>query len=324
MKLTKHQKEIVKKIDEGEVYDIPSYLKIFMKFEIAKYDMNALEEKFNIADKNIEYRVLKNSKSFYERLNLITQSKSNQISDEDKYNFEWEYHKPVFNRCSELKEVKYNETQFNYDFVNDGVFVKKNFNDIKDFITLWSYLKRESLILEVDKKPTEDDISIFFEKKEKKKAIINKNIQPFIKPYTQNDILFGPVSISYKEYLDFDWYINEEHKLICNDFIDKKILPNSDLKIYINDNFRTKAELSQFHSLFVAWIAVAISVISIVLGNIVPLLKNDNKNIEKKLNSIESDLGQISSNLHSNYNLSDISEILKEIKAIKEQLNTQK
>ena len=41
MGLTRHEKEIVSRINKGEIFDIPSYLRSFGKGHDQTYDMNA-------------------------------------------------------------------------------------------------------------------------------------------------------------------------------------------------------------------------------------------------------------------------------------------
>lgn len=333
MKLTKHQKEIVKKIYEEKVYDIPSYLKVFNKFEIAKYDMVELEKRFKLAEKGKKYKIITNPYVFNSALanNIpikhllfvpIQHIKKDTLSLYENNSKEED---AIFDNKSIKKTAKHNEIEFTYDFVNDGVFVQKSFSDIKDFITLWSYLKREALIIEVNKTITQDDISVFFEKKQKNNS---KNISIFANPLIpieDNGYYFKKVKKTYNNYLDYDWYINEEHKLICEEYIEKKILPNSDLKIYINNKFRTASEVGQSYSLFVAWLAIIIAVVTPFLDKILPWSNNnDNDDLKKKVNTIESHLEQINTNLKQNEKSDNTSEILDEIKAIREQLNKQK
>ncbi len=59
MKLSRHQKEIIKKIIAGEVYDIQSYLHVFSKCHTEKYDITALRKAYESAEEGKTYKVLK-------------------------------------------------------------------------------------------------------------------------------------------------------------------------------------------------------------------------------------------------------------------------
>ena len=48
MKFSKHEKEIIRKIADGTVYDIPSYLKTFNLTTLKKLDKEAIEERLRI------------------------------------------------------------------------------------------------------------------------------------------------------------------------------------------------------------------------------------------------------------------------------------
>ena len=71
MKLSKHQKEIVKKIISEDVYDIPSYLRVFNKGKIASYDIVALRRKFNEDEQNKQYKVMKEGFSLYTKTTTV-------------------------------------------------------------------------------------------------------------------------------------------------------------------------------------------------------------------------------------------------------------
>ena len=53
----------------------------------------------------------------------------------------------------------YKEQEFSIDF-QKGAFVADDFKDILNFIRLWSYLRRENLVFEVDKPISKDEMPI--------------------------------------------------------------------------------------------------------------------------------------------------------------------
>ena len=61
--------------------------------------------------------------------------------------------------------------------------------------------------------------------------------------------------------------MNEENILTCSEFIGKKIIPSSELRVYQRKRFKTVEQIANRRNLFVAWLAVFISVISVIIGN---------------------------------------------------------
>ena len=59
MKLNSHERKIVSRINKGEIYDIPSYLRSFNKGRIRSYDMTAIKSKFAAAECGKKYKVMK-------------------------------------------------------------------------------------------------------------------------------------------------------------------------------------------------------------------------------------------------------------------------
>ena len=307
MKLTKHQKEIVQKIVAEEVYDIFSYLQVFHKCQFAKYDTDILRQKFVETEQGKTYKVMKKGHSLFTSepmsmsgpfgksmtLNSPFPRRPESISAD-----EWEYQPATLNEKIRPYQVSYNEQDFEFDFQDRGVFVAKNFEDIKDFISLWSYLKREALVLEVDKIIEAVDIGVYFQLKPVSSSeennrtewhtsqdnhILETSSQYF--SLLNHDIGSIPLIREISSYLEYTWQLNEDHLLICKEFIGRKILPNSALRIYLINKFKTTNEISNSRSLSVAWIAVGLSVLAIFIGNIWPLFQPNEVQLLNELNS---------------------------------------
>lgn len=75
MKLTKHQIEIVQKVISGDIYDIPSYLRVFEKGKYQKYDIDNLRQRFVNDENGKKYKVFKEGHSSF-----ITTSKPSTIA----------------------------------------------------------------------------------------------------------------------------------------------------------------------------------------------------------------------------------------------------
>ena len=69
MKLSKHQKKIVDAIIKGTVYDIPSYLKVFEKWHLCKYDLSRPTVKFKEEEGGKQYKVIVDREKAYIKSN---------------------------------------------------------------------------------------------------------------------------------------------------------------------------------------------------------------------------------------------------------------
>ena len=129
--------------------------------------------------------------------------------------------------------------------------------------------------------------------------------------------------------------------MTCFNYIDKKIIASTELRIYKKNKFKTIEQIAQAKNLFVAWVAVGISVFSVLIGNILPLTQPQatdylsdinekitaiynsidtnvsNEELLKELQSISSSLSKISSDYLSEENLT----VLEELQVQLEKLN---
>ena len=329
MKLTSHQKKIIDAIISKKVYDIPSYLEYFDKLHQRQYDFKKIRAVFEQCEDGRTYMFRQESDSFY--YTDIYDSKGNvcntwRVPNKSTYEFvEYPITSPVKANLTKTVNVEfcsYNGQQFSFDFLKNSYPVADSFEDIIDFITLWSYLKREALILEVDKQVEEKDLSIFFELREQE---IKPNTNPrwcthfeVISDATDDQpargIMHHLPDKDAKYYLDRVWKLNEEIYLTCKDFIDKKIIASSELRVYQQKKFKTVEQISQSRNLFVAWVAVFISVISVLIGNIWPLLKPQAPNY---LHIISAQIASINESVRSD---TVDEELLRELQKVSQSL----
>lgn len=332
MKLTTTQKKIINKIITGEIYDIPTYLQVFNKGQYKQYNAEKLKEVFNKCENGRTYIFKEQNSYFYTEVydkkgeicqrekvpNTMTyEFKEYPISTPVKADIEYKINK---------ESVTYNEKSYIFDFMKNSFLVADSFDDILDFITLWSHLKREALIIEVDKTVTKTDLSIFFEQ-------FKQDIQPDSNPIwkTKTEILSDSedekppiVSVqlvpykSAQNYIEYIWKVNNEHLTMCNEFIGKRILPTPALRIYEKKRFKTVEELSSCKNLVAAWVAVIISVISVLIGNILPIFQEKEvdylRKINQKLINLEKYIDETPINNNTNKEFNEIKEILTEIK----------
>lgn len=311
MKLNRHQKEIISKILSKDIYDITSYLNCFNLCHIEKYDMEKLEKEFLESEKGKQYKVMKDGHSrWITTTRNITAgglpiSLPNILPRTDITDDEWEYKEAKFVPHTKPIEYEFEDQKFKFDF-DAGIKIVNDFNNLVDFFTLWNYLKQESLIFEVDKQISADDIGLFFEsttlpKKEKDSIIIEKDYAELpkdskateiLKKFT-TDILDKVPTHTAIEFTDRTWTINEENLTMSKEFIGKKFIPSSSLHIYSKRGYKTKEEIAQRNNLAVAWIAVIISIISILASSLLDKTPKQLDNITEQLEEIKSITNQI-------------------------------
>ena len=288
MKLTSHQKRIVDAIISKQVYDIRSYFEYFGKSHKCKYDFEQIKSVFEMNENGRTYMFRKGDDSYfytdtYDCLgNLCNTRRVANLTTHELHDRPISVPvKATLSQKAIVESFEYNGVKFIFDFLKKGYPVADSFEDIVDFITLWSYLKREALILEVDKPISEDDISVFFELEEQ---TINPNSNPYWSRHFEilsEETESEPAEIIYEllpekdpqHYIRQAWKLNEENLLTCSEFIGKKIIASSELRIYKQKKYKTTEEIFNLRNLIVAWVAVGISVVSVFLGNVLPIFK---------------------------------------------------
>lgn len=281
MKLTSHQKKIIDAIITKKVYDIPSYLEQFGKMHLQQYDFDEIHTVFKQMENGRTYMFRKGTDSYY-YTDVFDRNgnkcASYRVPNTTTYEFvDYPMATPVkaqLNRKINVECYQNGPTRFVFDFLKEAYPVADSFDDIIDFITLWSYLKREALILEVDKPVSKNDICIFFEKKDQK---ISPNSNPYwsrhyniLSDETEEEPLESECYLlpekEAKHFIAQAWKLNEENLLTCSEFIGKKIIPSSELRVYQQKRFKTVEQVANSRNLFVAWFAVFISVITVMIG----------------------------------------------------------
>lgn len=355
MKLTPHQEEIVKEIIAGRVYDIPTYIRTFSKGRKQQYNRDELLARFEASENGQTYLFRKQGGTIY----TDTYNSDKEVIDTS----------PVINKFThELNEnpistpvsaqldmkitsefVEFSGQEYHFDFLKNDYLVADNFADILDFIALWAFLRREALVLDVSKPVTIEDLSVFFEKRPQS---LKQDNTPLWIPHhiigespAQNSLptisMYFTAAKKTQGYITDKWQINKEHLMVCEEFIDKKMIATSTLCVYQQCKFRTFEEVSQRRNLAAAWIAIVISFLSVILGNILPLFnhneeeclqdiyrqvtaiqeeiqsKPSNQDIIDELNSIN----QLLADIKEQHNDTSLSEIIKEISIQIDEIN---
>ena len=284
MKLSKHQKRIVDAIIAGTVFDIPSYLKEFNKWHLCKYDLTRPLAKYEEEEGDKQYKVIVDKEKFY----IQTKSPMNTgfgtyyvdmpipRKPEDIPDDSWAYKKAELIRNIKPVEVEYRGETFMFDFVKAGVNVANDFEDVVEFMGLWAYLRKESLILEVPRDVTADDLGILFELKPKKPKpetpfVIHRDKNPdsSAKPITRvsgdhDEFYPAPPVFLLTSYVDEEWMINGEHQKNCEEYIGRKILPTGKLKTFKQRLYTTADEWQYRIPLFISIVALLLSFTPVV------------------------------------------------------------
>ena len=294
MKLSKHQKEIVEKIISREVFDISSYLEVFRKRHIEKYNIPEMRKRFTESEQGKQYKVFKPGFSMYQTImkkidlgSLIINSPSTE-KRESIPDDEWDLVQAELNERINPQNEKYKGQSFSFNFI-EGVFIADSFSDIEDFLSLWAYLRRESLILETHKKIGKRDIEVFFVGKPAK---IRDRFRMKINGISDEEdqyITYSPPSRDIVDYSDVEWELCTEQMMICDEFIDKRMYPNSDLRLYAMDKYKTLAEISERKTRLIAFTAIGIALVSAIMGImsfLTPQYKNDFLELSNQVNNI--------------------------------------
>ena len=143
-------------------------------------------------------------------------------------------------------------------------------------MSLWAYLRQESLILEVPRDIVVDDLGILFELKHREPKqetpfIIHRDKAPdsSIKPITRITIDLGefypyPPTFLLSSYMDEVWELNSEHQKNCEEYIGRKILPTEKLRVFAQQLYTTAGEWQFRIPLMISIIALIISFLPII------------------------------------------------------------
>lgn len=312
MKLSKHQKEIIRHIYKGDIYDILSYIKFFNLGKTIKFDKTDVDKSFDSDELPKKYYCPKNLHHTF--VNMIPESTFNELLlneevDSEKYT----EHNITLSYNSGIKHESWNGQEFTFNFYN-GVYVVNSFNVVLDFLIIWQYLLSEMLILEVSSDFTADLLGLFYEKCSN---TVNQNLslEDRIK-----EIDFQNLTYDDQNYLkEYNYTLSHEHCCICQEYLGKRIYPSAKLGIYIKKNFTTYEENTQNRALFVAWLAIFVS---IALTFAPYFHQEDTSNIEAISQDIKEPKDIINNTETSNYLPAKLDNIIEKIDVLINTLST--
>lgn len=301
MNFDAHQKNIIKAINDKSVYDILSFVKTFGYYEIYKNSKEELQAAFDRREKNRKYPVhVYKARDLFHKGEHVLKSTS-----------------------SEMVTVNYfiinsKNARFEFDvYSEEGICIKTSFDEIKNFIAIWEYLKRELDVLEVKKDINKEEVGLFFERVPNEKYAPDKE-QEFdthlipISEEDDNGEIHYKHKISAMEFIPEVLERNEEELLVCESYFDKKIIPTPALKNFIEEDFSTPDQVATRKSLYAAWVAIWISICATIFSvyatyNVDPSDANL-KQIQEQLKSIEDQIDTA--------NEFELEQILTEIQSI--------
>lgn len=253
MKFSKHQKEILKQISSGNVYDLYSYVKYFGLGEWIKYDSDKIRREFeeDTVPKVFYYaKALKKNKS-----NMLTVSQFNAKLEKHELNPEEYLSDNVTLRYDTgIQHTEWEDNTYSFDFY-EGVLVAKSHVDIREFLVLWQYLKSEMLILEVPQECSKETLGLFFARTENDlhKLSVDEQIE---------HINFHDFTYSDRHYLGSATYeLSWEYCIMYKEYLSKKMYASTALDLFIRKGFRTTEERIQNSALAAAWLAIFVSVL---------------------------------------------------------------
>lgn len=263
MKLTRHQKQIVKAINDGAVFDLYSYAIKFGNTKRIQYNLLEVNKSFN------NHPI---PKTYYYPSGTSIQN----IIDEERFRIGLEtneYNVDNYCKCeltigynTGIRSIKVSDNNLQLNFYT-GVDIICCFDDFLDFCTIWQYLKDEMLIMECSEPIDYKTIGLFYFSEIDKEELpidIDRTYKKFIN--------FSDFKIDDKYFIDDKIYeLSKESFDICKDFIGKRIIKTPKLNLFVKKKYRTYEERSQKTSFFLAIIAI---IVSIIIAAFAPLYNN--------------------------------------------------
>ena len=157
MRFNKHQRDIIKAINNKEVYDIESFVKKFNLYEHFSIDKEKIKAAFDNAESGKEYPVdvVKN---------LLDHGNKRRINVAAKLEY-----------TDNIKKVTFDNCCYEYDLWDEkGFNIAIDYDEIVGFISLWEYLERELDVFETEKEVSKSEIELFFRKYKKMTNMSNK------------------------------------------------------------------------------------------------------------------------------------------------------
>lgn len=250
MGFTDRQKDIIRKIRSGEIYDISSFVSAYQLSTTVRYDRSRAEEAFRQdAEAEACYYPKNLAPTPANRIGEETFQARREAGSLDPAGYA--RLEPALCDAGARQEETVFDRAFTFDFY-EGVRILTDFEALVDFLSIWQYLKEGSMVLDVAQPLDEKTVGLFFEPS-------NPEIPA---PEAAEDS--GILQFSDRRYLE-PYRLSEKYLQICRDFLGRRIYPAPKLNLFIQNNFFTQEEKQQSYALFAAWAAIAVSVVIAVI-----------------------------------------------------------
>lgn len=249
MRLTKKQKEMIRTIASGEVWDILSYVKAFQQTQSARYDWNLVQQSFSqdpeagccYCPKNLKPTPANRMR---EDVFLEKQARG-QVKAEDYICL-----KPQLEKTLDKQIETVGDREFSFDLYV-GVEMMESFDQLVEFLAIWQFLRERALVLEVPQPLDGETAGLFFQRQPRGTV-----------PDPDGDKAQGALRCSDRRYLtDGEYHLSQERLTICGEFLGRRVYPAPGLKLFIQNRFRSWDEAAQSRALWAAWAAVAVSIL---------------------------------------------------------------
>jgi len=304
LKLNKHQKDIVKNIANGEITDILSFVKYYNLGHEVLFDKSAVENKFNeiyggkkfLCD-SVHFDNHNETSRIIERVDQRTALCSAKLTFVGPYS-----------HCS------YDNIRYSYHLFKP-VYITNHIDEIITFIALWQYLKAQALIIELPKSCTKEDMGLFLKQINREKCEPNPLEESNSTPYDYHHL-----EISYTEFFDGNYELNDENFEICLPYLTQKIYPAPELKNFIQKGYNTTEEINNRRNLGIALAGVIIAILT-SLASI--YMSAQEKGYYFELNAINNSLQEIKDSISADNDYSTyFDEINNSLQHIQETLST--
>lgn len=249
MRFTKQQRDIIKKINSRNVWDICSFVANFQTEHTVSFDLCQVQQNFQNDPEASDYHCPKNLSPT--PANLIRKDafeKKVKLGQADPEMYEKYISQLEKNYCCHVEDVWGSE--FSFDFYQ-GVHIADSFEDIIDFLVIWQFLREHALVLEVSQTLDVETVGLFFRQAETKEP------PPFKVNKASQTVLFCD-----SRYVGPNTYcLSRDYLEICREFLGKRIYPAPGLKLFVKNWFRTRDEIAQLKTQVTAWIAIFVAII---------------------------------------------------------------
>lgn len=273
MELSSFQKDIIREIANGNVYDLLSFFSTFFKNKEYKHNYEYIKEKkkqdYENNKGNIEEYLKSITNMVYDASTFFNKPVTSNYTAKEKEELRMQLSDYNVNYLDFQQTIKIKGIEFVINSLNEGVYLLDNkHNKILDFLYVWQLLQSEQLILTYEGEVNDKIAKIFFKKKSNKDNDFNTEslkdifenkltgyseiqkdkLQSILKDSSLKNMIPLPFNKRYfyksndAEYSDTILIEDKEAIKVSQDYIDKKILVLPGLLRFIQDDFVSDGE----------------------------------------------------------------------------------